>query len=380
MIDISDNRAGRVQPTFILARPHRTVTAHGRGQRFTSAAEAAAHLRNGKADMIVGALPFAPDEPAALWTPDRVSVTGERYRPATSTTLPRFEFDDAIPTPDEHLRRVATAVRLLRDEANPVRKVVLARAIRARAEHPIEAVELLDQLVSTDPAGNGFLVDLSAAGGLYHGKHLVGASPEMLINREGSVVASHPLAGSASRRTDPDADRVAAEALLGSAKDLQEHQYVVDQVEDLLRKVCGNADVSGPSLTATPNMWHLGTAITAAVVGTGPSALELAATLHPTPAVCGTPTTQAARLIASLEGSRGFYAGAVGWCDRDGNGEWMVSIRCAELSSNRQDLVTYAGGGIVAESDPHAELAETTAKFARVLKPLGLTNAPATVI
>ncbi|WP_431971037.1 isochorismate synthase [Nocardia sp. bgisy134] len=329
--------------------------------------------------MIVGALPFAPDEPAALWAPDRVSVTGERYRPATSTTLPRFEFDDAVPTPDEHLRRVATAVGLLRDEIDSLRKVVLARAIRARAEQPVEAVEVLDQLVSTDPAGNGFLVDLSAAGGLYHGKHLVGASPEMLINRDGPAVVSHPLAGSASRGTDPDADRVAAEALLGSAKDLQEHRYVVDQVGDLLRKVCGNVDVSGPSLTATPNMWHLGTAITAMVAGTGPSALELAAALHPTPAVCGTPTTQAARLIAALEGNRGFYAGAVGWCDSDGNGEWMVSIRCTELSSDRRELVAYAGGGIVAESDPHAELAETTAKFARVLRPLGIADAPVAV-
>ncbi|MCP2288897.1 chorismate binding enzyme [Nocardia amikacinitolerans] len=91
----------------------------------------------------------------------------------------------------------------------------------------------------------------------------------------------------------------------------------------------------------------------------GPSALELAAALHPTPAICGTPTAAAARLIAELEGDRGFYAGAIGWCDAGGNGEWMVSIRCAELAADGRSLLAHAGGGIVAESDPAAELAET---------------------
>ncbi|APE12605.1 hypothetical protein BO226_24935 (plasmid) [Rhodococcus sp. 2G] len=379
MIDISDNQAGRARPTFVMARPHRTVIAHGRGERFDSAAEAAAHLRNGQNDMIVGALPFVPDEPAALWAPERVSVTAERYRPASSKALPPFEFEDSIPSPEEHARRVASVVGKLCDEENSLQKVVLARAIHARAEQPVEAVELLDRLVSTDPAGNGFLVDLSAAGDLYRGKHLVGASPEILINRNGSVVFSHPLAGSTNREPDPRADRVAAEILLGSAKDLREHQYVVDQVGRCLQKFCGNVDISGPSLTATPNMWHLGTTITATVADAGPSALELAAALHPTPAICGTPTTEAARVIASLEGRRGFYAGAVGWCDSDGNGEWVVSIRCAELSSDQQRLVAYAGSGIVAGSDPHAELAETTAKFQRVLRPLGITEASVAV-
>jgi isochorismate synthase len=245
----------------------------------------------------------------------------------------------------------------------------------------VRAADLLDLLVSTDPAGNGYLVNLSAAGGLFTGRHLVGSSPEILVRRIGTEVTSHPLAGSARRVPENAlADRIAAETLLGSAKDQHEHGFVVDHVAGVLRDRCTDVRTPArPDLTETPAMWHLGTTIGATVPVAGPSALELAAALHPTPAVCGTPTAAAARLIAELEGERGFYAGAVGWCDAEGNGEWMVSIRCAELAADNRTLVAYAGGGIVAESDPEDELAETTGKLQRVLGPLGVAGRPAAV-
>lgn len=380
MIPISETATDTSEAAFVLARPHRTVVAHGVGRTFASAQDAVRALRSGEVSHIVGALPFAPGAPAALFAPESIAVTDTSYRPSTPNELPHFRIDAANPAPETHVQRVASAVRLLADPVHPIQKVVLARAIRARAGRSISPAELLDLLVSTDPMGNGFLVDLSAAGTSYLGKHLVGSSPEILIRREGAEVLSHPLAGSARRAPDADADRMAAANLLASSKDQHEHRYVTDQVSGVLRDRCTSVRTPGsPELTGTPEMWHLGTPITATVPVDGPSALELAAALHPTPAICGTPTVAAARLIATLEGERGFYAGAVGWCDAEGNGEWMVSIRCAELAADGLSLLAHAGGGIVAESDPAAELAETTGKFQRILGPLGIADLPVEV-
>lgn len=366
-------------PAFLLSRPQRTVSATAGGTVFRSAHDAITALRSGRISHIVGALPFTPGAPTALWAPDSVTITEAPHRPG-SRALPRFELDAALPAPEEHRRRVATAVELLGNPAHPLRKVVLARAVRARAPKPVRALDILNSMVASDPMSNGFLVDLSAAGGRYPGRHLVGSSPEILVRRNGSQVLSHPLAGSARRiLDDSSADRTAADALLASTKDHAEHCFVTDQVSAVLRDRCADVHTPAPELMATPAMWHLGTPITATVPLAGPSALELAVALHPTPAICGTPTAAAARLIAELEGERGFYAGAVGWCDADGNGEWMVSIRCAELSADGTTLLAHAGGGIVAASDPTAELAETTGKFQRILGPLGIADLPVTV-
>ncbi|MFD3705565.1 isochorismate synthase MenF [Nocardia sp. NPDC058658] len=395
-------------PAFVLSRPHRTVSAGASGTIFRSAHEAITALRSGRISHIVGALPFTPGAPTALWAPDSVTITDAPHHPgsrvdphlpgaqagpkahapssrrasaeAGSRPLPQFEFDAALPVPEEHRERVATAVEILADPGHPLRKVVLARAIRARSANPARALDILDLMVASDPLSNGFLVDLSAAGGRFPGRHLVGSSPEILVRRTGNEVLSHPLAGSARRLLDDrEADRDAANTLLTSAKDHAEHRFVVDQVAAVLSDRCCEVRTPAPELTATPAMWHLGTPISATVPLAGPSALELAVALHPTPAVCGTPTGAAARLIAELEGERGFYAGAVGWCDADGNGEWMVSIRCAELSADGLSLLAHAGGGIVAASDPDAELAETTGKFQRILGPLGIADLPVTV-
>nr|QIE08715.1 isochorismate synthase [Nocardia sp.] len=379
-------------PAFVLSRPQRTVSATAGGTVFRSAHEAITALRSGRISHIVGALPFTPGAPTALWAPESVTITDAPWQPGShlepqavaprpdSRTFPQFEFDAALPAPEEHRQRVATAVELLADPGHPLQKVVLARAIRARCANPVRAHDIFDLMVASDPMSNGFLVDLSAAGGRYPGRHLVGSSPEILVRRSGNRILSHPLAGSARRVLDDgDADRTAADTLLASAKDLAEHRFVTDQVAAVLRDRCAEVSTPAPELMATPAMWHLGTPITAAVPVAGPSALELAVALHPTPAVCGTPTGAAARVIADLEGERGFYAGAVGWCDADGNGEWMVSIRCAELAADGTTLLAHAGGGIVAASDPAAELAETTGKFQRILGPLGIADLPVTV-
>lgn len=128
----------------------------------------------------------------------------------------------------------------------------------------------------------------------------------------------------------------------------------------------------------TPQMWHLGTPIRGELHGHGLSALDLALAVHPTPAICGTPTAAARDHILATEDARGFYAGAVGWAragDDGGDGEWMVAIRCAEIAGDGLTARTWAGGGIVADSDPDAELVETQAKLGTVLRALGVDSA-----
>ena len=119
-------------------------------------------------------------------------------------------------------------------------------------------------------------------------------------------------------------------------------------------------------------MWHLSTPITGRLREPSTTALDLALALHPTPAVGGVPAAAASELITELEGDRGFYAGAVGWCDAAGDGRWVVSIRCAQLSADRRTAEARSGGGIVAESDPDDEVAETTTKFRTMMSALGV--------
>ncbi|MCX4093338.1 isochorismate synthase [Nocardia sp. alder85J] len=360
--------------SFALSRPHRTVLASAGRQHFSTIAEAAAALRSGRATHVVGALAFDPGAPAALWAPDTLTVddTGP-LRPAPAPDLPDFRVDAAVPEPELHVDRVRRTVAALSEPGATLRKVVLARALRLTAGRPVAASDVLGRLVSGDASGNGYLVDLTAAG--RRGRYLVGSSPEVLVRREGPLVTSYPLAGSTPRTSDPEADMTAGTGLLASPKNLREHRFVVDHVRTALARHCDDVTAPElPELTATPVLWHLGSRITG-LARTGSTVLDLAAALHPTPAVCGTPTRDAAALIGRLEGDRGFYAGAVGWCDAAGNGEWMVSIRCAELAADGRTLLAHAGGGIVADSDPEDELSETVTKFETMLRALGVVGA-----
>jgi menaquinone-specific isochorismate synthase len=230
--------------------------------------------------------------------------------------------------------------------------VVLARDIFATATDPIDPRILLRRLAARYPDCFTFAC-----------ANMVGATPELLIRRQGSEVSALILGGTAPRGARPAEDAGLASALLASAKNTEEHAYAVTSVRDALVPLCSHLEVPArPSLLKLANLHHLGTPVRGTLAADR-SALSLAGAVHPPAAVCGTPTETALELIRELEHmERGRYAGPVGWVDAQGNGEFGIALRCAELDGPRARL--FAGCGIVADSDPSAELAETEVKFA----------------
>ncbi|AEF38597.1 isochorismate synthase [Hoyosella subflava] len=362
---------GCLEPSsFVLSRPHGTVIAMGTAATFDCANSAAHALRSGKISAIAGALPFDPEHPAALTAPHDLLRYNTPLDPR-EVALPRLSVTGFAPSPDTHLNRVHAAVRAL--SSTTLQKVVLARAVELRASSPVDSSALLARLVHSDPNRNGFAINLSAAGGPWQGCHLIGASPEVLISRSGTTITCHPLAGSAPRDRDAELDRAHAANLRASSKDLAEHAFVVDQIRATLTPLCRELRTPRqPTLTSTRELWHLGTPIRGELRSASTTALDLALALHPTPAVCGTPTPAAQAFIRETEGDRGFYAGALGWTDAAGDGEWMVTIRCVTLASDGVTLTAHAGGGIVAESEPHEELDETTSKLRTIFDAFGV--------
>jgi isochorismate synthase len=361
------------EPPFTLCGPTGTLVADGVQARFCSVADAQSALRAGEAPIVLGALAFDASGPAALMAPRSVRRTAAPPDWPTGP-LPAVRVAEAVPAADEHRARVRRAREQLTAAGGTLQKVVLARALRLAADAPLDARVILRRLVAHDPAAYGYLVDLSAAGGGYAGMALVGASPELLVARDGDRVTCRPFAGSAPRAADPELDTAAGVALAASAKDRHEHQLVIDTMAEALRPLCSELTIAPtPELSHTAALWHLSTPITARLRDCTTTAMDLTLALHPTPAVGGVPTAAAADLINELEGKRGFYAGAVGWCDAQGDGRWVVSIRCAQLSADRRTALAHAGGGIVAESDPDAEVTETTTKFVTILTALGVS-------
>ncbi len=357
-------------PSFVLSGPAGTLTGSGVAARYPDVHAAAAALRDGGSQIVVGALPFDPRRPAALIEPRSVSP---HLPPLPRTALPTVRVGQARPDPQTHTDRVAAALRRLRDTGDPLEKVVLARALELRADEPLDPLAVLARLLDADPDAYAYLADLTAAGAAHTGAVLIGASPELLVARNGRELTCQPFAGSAPRSADPVTDAAHRDALAASAKNRHEHQLVVDAMTAALAPLCRELTVSPePQLSSTATVWHLSTPIRGILADGSTTALDLALALHPTPAVGGVPTAAAVDLIAELEGDRGFYAGAVGWCEAGGDGRWVVAIRGAELAADRRHVVARAGGGIVAQSDAADELAETSTKFRTVLGALGV--------
>ena len=325
-------------------------------------------------DLLVGALPFDPRHDDALYQPLRpVPVPGPQ--PMQSV---RLIAASEQPAAADYATAVAGCVERLRgapDSAQALRKVVLARGLRMEADVAIDPHALAARL-GHDASVTTYVVPLPVAPGDAPA-WLVGATPELLVSRRGRNIVSHPLAGSARRGGDSVRDRVRTDALLASAKDLREHRFVVEAILDGLAPLCSQLQAPPrPALLATETMWHLATRITGTLKDPDVSSAMLAGLLHPTPAVCGTPRMAALQAIRELEPfDRGFYAGAVGWTDASGDGDWYVSIRCARVQGNAMHL--FAGAGIVADSVPALEVDETAGKFMALRNALGIDGARA---
>ncbi len=256
---------------------------------------------------------------------------------------------------------VADGARTCRDGA--LRKVVLARAVRARSRETLDTVAALRYARAAYPNAYTFAVA--------HGdRTFIGATPERLARLHDGLADVSCLAGSSARGATPDEDQTRGAALLSSAKDRAEHAVVVDAVRDALAGVCPDLSVSAaPRLLRLPNVQHLYTPVTGRATA-GTDVLDLVARLHPTPAVGGQPRAPALDYIRAWEGlDRGWYAAPVGWLDRHGEGEFVVALRSALVRGDEATL--FAGCGIVADSCPAAEYDETRLKLRPMLAALG---------
>jgi menaquinone-specific isochorismate synthase len=241
-----------------------------------------------------------------------------------------------------------------RISAGQMDKVVLARDLAVNASSAIDPRWLLQRLAERYDNTWVFAVD-----------GLVGATPEMLVKLEKGLVTSRVLAGTIRRTGDDEHDLALAASLARSSKDLEEHEYAVRSVADALAPHCSSINVpESPFVLHLSNVMHLATDV-AGVLTDQATSLALAASLHPSAAVCGTPTLIADAAIRQLEQmDRGRYAGPVGWMDAAGDGEWGIALRCGAIdATDPSRMRLFAGCGIVAGSDPDSELAESDAKF-----------------
>lgn len=320
--------------------------------------------------VVVGAIPFDPSLPSALFIPESWQTFSrpQRLQEAsqhTAATQPGIAARRAIPEQEKFMAMVAHAAEAT--SRPDIDKVVLSRLIDIETDAAVDIDALLNRLIAQNPASFNFHVPLPDGGSL------MGASPELLLRKNGDGFSSLPLAGSARRdRQDAAKDKAIGEALMNSAKDRHEHGLVTSAMKTVLQPRSRYLAVPDkPELITTPTLWHLATPIDGEVKNGKDNALSLACLLHPTPALSGFPHDVAQRLIAELEPfDRELFGGIVGWCDDEGNGEWVVTIRCARVAGKRVRL--FAGAGIVPASSPESEWRETGVKLSTMLNVLGL--------
>jgi len=371
-------RPGEAAAQFLLRAPGHALVASGCQARLppgalaslaTRVADFFARPRQGPG-LLVGAIPFDPAQDDCLYQPAALDAPAASELPAAPRLLGEVV---AEPSAAMYRQAVGEAIQQMGRPGASLHKVVLARSLRVQTDTAFSPQALAARL-GHDPSVATYIVPVPGEAGSAPA-WLVGATPELLLSKRGDQVLSHPLAGSARRSADPAEDARAAQALLASAKDHDEHRHVVDAIVQGLAPWCTQVTADArPSLHATASMWHLGTRIHGTLRDPGTSAASLLAVLHPTPAVCGTPPDAALALIRALEPvPRGFYAGAVGWTDAHGDGDWYVAIRCARVQGT--ELRLFAGAGVVSESTPALEAAETAAKFMALLTALGADDA-----
>ncbi len=325
------------------------------------------HL-SGTGPVLFASFSFDPDEESVLVIPKIVvgmrngsswiTWIGDQPQPALQEEKEiladaEFNWGDGSLSPAEWQLRVAIAIEEI--EKTELEKVVLARDLIVNSHRPIDARKILRNLGAEYPSTWIFAVD-----------GLVGATPELLLRLSRGMVTSRVLAGTISKTGDDEKDLALAASLARSSKDLEEHEYAVRSVADALDPFCTSTNVpESPFVLHLANVMHLATDVTGALIESKKNvdAFTILEKLHPSAAVCGTPTDLAAKVIKNIEGmSRGRYAGPVGWLDARGDGELGIALRCGQIKEN--EIQIYAGCGIVAGSNPEKELTESNAKFA----------------
>jgi menaquinone-specific isochorismate synthase len=288
-----------------------------------------------------------------------VTWIGDTRQPDFSriqSTVPSGEifWDGGSISEDQWREQVTFAVKSIKE--GRLEKVVLARDQIARSDQPINTRSILQRLEIDYPSTWLFLVD-----------GLIGATPELLVRLSKSLVTSRVLAGTIQKTGNEDRDLALAASLAKSSKDLEEHEYAVRSVADALEPFCSSTNVpESPFVLHLSNVMHLATDVTGVLNDSATQAdvFTLIEQLHPTAAVCGTPTEVAKQLINDLEKmNRGRYAAPVGWIDANGDGEIAIALRCGLLLEDKKSMRIFAGCGIVAGSDPETEFAESQAKL-----------------
>ena len=328
----------------------------------------------GTGPILFASFSFDPEEESHLIIPSVVvgargakswlTWIGEQEAPilqasATELISPQYSWQDGTLPATQWQEQVAVALTAI--QGGEAEKIVLARDLIATADGAIDARLILQNLAQEYPKTWSF----SVAG-------LVGATPELLLRLNRGMVTSRVLAGTIIKTGDDEKDLTLAASLARSSKDLEEHSYAVKSVADVLATFCPSTNVpDSPFVLHLANVMHLATDVTGAIDNTSDriDAFAILEKLHPSAAVCGTPTDIAARIIGELEGmSRGRYAGPIGWIDAEGDGEIGIALRCGEISGEQIRL--FAGCGIVSESNPAKELAESQAKFLPMINAL----------
>ncbi|MFJ7954364.1 isochorismate synthase DhbC [Lysinibacillus sp. NPDC096418] len=375
---------------FFLASPNQTILGKGQYafihenvQNGNFPEHVRALLNEAKQDGVenpiaVGAIPFDYRKPIKLIIPKQTIVTSkyernDELRHKEDAVTYEFKF---IPEPSEYMHGVKKGIKKI--SSGQLDKIVVGRILELTSSSKVNVSNILRNLSKHNTLGYTFAADITEQ--TMHEKNelmkktIIGASPELLVSKKGDHIFANPLAGSRPRSKDPIEDERRAKELLESQKDLSEHAVVVKAVKKSLEAMCKSLIVpEKPSLIQTEAMWHLSTEITGELKDTSISSLTLAKIMHPTPAVCGSPTEKAREEICEIEPfDREYFTGIIGWCDQNGDGEWVVTIRCAEVQDNTLRL--FAGAGIMSDSKPEDELAETSAKFRTMLSAMNLNN------
>ena len=311
---------------------------------------------------------FDEDQPSLLTIPEIVVVqkNGKSWITWIGSEQPELEkrviqqqgiqltWEQGALSDSEWSHAVEESVARIKD--GELEKVVLARDLVAHSDHNIDPAAMIQSLETEYPSTWLFLVD-----------NLIGATPELLVRLSKSLVTSRVLAGTIRRTGNEERDFALAGSLAKSSKDLEEHEYAVRSVAEALEPFASSTNVpDAPFVLHLPNVMHLATDVTGVINDTASKVdiFKLIAALHPSAAVCGTPTDSARKVITELEAmNRGRYAGPVGWIDAHGDGEMGIALRCGQISPDQKSIRVFAGCGIVAGSSADQELAESQAKL-----------------